>query len=156
MQANTCSVAVEKKEKLVKWYGWIVIFFICMTPVVIVLLPVLMINVNRISSLLRNSIIPEADVVEGTVTHASWTRTNDGGLVSIEGEIELISKDNKTLKCLYKKYVGQNWQQTPEFSPSNQLYLTGSFQDDGIFRIASARNVCTQQMYTTKPAVSVY
>ncbi|AEG60275.1 hypothetical protein [Desulforamulus ruminis] len=156
MEANTCFVALEKKEKLVKWYGWIVILFICMTPLVIVLLPKLMINVNRIHSLLKNSIVPETAVLEGQVTHYCWNRVNDGGLVSIEGEMTVTSKENKTVQCLYKKYVGPNWQQIPDFLPSHQLYLTGSFQDDGVFQIASARNLSTQQMYTTKPVVSVY
>jgi len=148
-------VSRRKKEKLVKWYGWIFILLICMTPLVIILLPKLMLNVNRINTLLRGSRVPEADSVTGTVNKVSWKKTYDGDLGCIEGDIEITNHKNEIIKCSFKKYVGPKFNETIDINCNDNLYLTGMFKDR-LFLIRNVQNNTNNQVYTTEPMVSVY
>ncbi|CCO07073.1 hypothetical protein [Desulforamulus hydrothermalis] len=149
------NISRKKKEKLVKWYGWIFILLICMTPLVIIVLPKLMLNVNRINTLLRESIIPEKESVNGNVNKVTWNKTYDGDLGCIEGEIEIINHENKIIKCIFKKYVGPKYNETFELNVNDNIYLTGLFKEN-VFLIRNMQNNGNNQVYTTEPMVSVY
>ncbi|MCL5779550.1 MAG: hypothetical protein M1119_01095 [Firmicutes bacterium] len=148
-------VSRRKKEKLVKWYGWIVIFIICMTPLVIILLPKLMLNVNRINTLLRESCVPETDCLTGTVNKVHWKKTNDGDIGCIEGDIEIATTSKDVVKCSFKKYVGPKFNETIAINCNDHIYLTGTFEDQ-LFLIRNIQNNTNHQVYTTEPMVSVY
>lgn len=144
-----------KKEKLVKWYGWLVLLLICMTPLVIILLPKLMINVNRINGLLRESIIPETDTLEGNVMQINLAKSNDGGLGCIEGDIEVSTLDNQLVKCSYKQYVGPNYNEMINVTEGDKVYLTGTYKDE-VFMIKMIKNISLNQEHSSEPLVSVY
>ncbi|GAB6157484.1 hypothetical protein JCM39194_06840 [Desulfotomaculum varum] len=149
------SISRRKKEKLVKWYGWIIILLICMTPLVIIVLPKLMLNVNRINTLLRESKIPEVESIYGNVRKVTWNKTYDGDLGCIEGEIEIISHENNVIKCIFKKYVGPKHNETFNVNVNDHVCLTGLFKDN-VFLIRNMQNNSNSQVYTTEPMVSVY
>lgn len=144
-----------KKEKLVKWYGWLVLLLVCMTPLVIILLPKLMINVNKINGLLRESIIPETDTLEGNVTLINLAKTNDGGLGCIEGNIEIFTLDSQLVKCSFKQYVGPNYNERINLTEGDKVCLTGTYKDE-VFMIKKIKNISLNQEYSSEPMVSVY
>ncbi|WP_018084339.1 hypothetical protein [Desulfurispora thermophila] len=148
-------VSRKEKEKLIKWYGWIFVLVICLTPLVIIILPKLMLNVNRINSLLKESCIPEKQSINGVVNRVSWHKTYDGDIGCIEGHIEIIDSHNNVIHCLFKKYVGPNFNQLININYNDNLYLTGIFKDQ-LFLIRNIKNNTNNQVYTTEPMVSVY
>ncbi|GAB6180792.1 hypothetical protein JCM14036_21110 [Desulfotomaculum defluvii] len=152
---NTNQNIIEKKEKLVKWYGWVFIFVICITPLVIVVLPKLMFNVGRINKILRESIIPNDSALSCKVIDVGWEKHIDGDLGCIEGNIEVESIDGSIVKCKFIKYVGPKHCQTYSVKYNDQILLTGSYKDD-LFLIRSLENITNKYKYTTEPQVSVY
>lgn len=114
-----------------------------------------MINVNKINGLLRESIIPDTDTLEGNVMQINLTKSNDGGLWCIEGNIEISTLDNQLVKCSFKKYVGPKYNETINLTESDYVYLTGTYKDD-VFMIKNIKNISLNQEYSTEPLVSVY
>ncbi|ABO50386.1 hypothetical protein Dred_1862 [Desulforamulus reducens MI-1] len=146
---------IERKEKLIKWYGWIVILILCMTPLVIVLLPKLMLNVGRINKILRESIVSETTKIRGDVANITWNKHADGDLGCIEGDIELQTNGHTPILCKFKKYVGPKHNQTIVVNKTDKLLLTGTYEDN-VFLIRKLENQSNQYVYTTEPQVSVY
>ncbi|MEG6522442.1 hypothetical protein [Desulfotomaculum sp. 1211_IL3151] len=145
----------QKKEKLVKWYGWIVILIICITPLVILLLPKLMLNVGRINKILRESIVPNNKTLNGKVINIAWQKHNDGDIGCIDGDIEIESVDASIVQCKFKKYVGPKFSETFQINKYDQILVNGSYQDN-IFLIRNLGNLTNQHLYTSEPQVSVY
>lgn len=143
------------KEKLIKWYGWIFILFICLTPLVIIFLPKLMLNVNRINSLLKDSRIPEKQQISGKVSKISWHKTYDGDLGCLQGHIDVIDDRGHAINCIFKKYIGPKFNQTININHLDNLTMTGTFSGD-TFLIRNIQNHTNSQTYSTEPAVSVY
>lgn len=145
----------QKKEKLVKWYGWIFILIVCITPLVIVLLPKLMLNVGRINKILRESIVPNDKTLKGKVINVVWQKHTDGDIGCIEGDIELESIDACIVQCKFKKYVGPKYNGTFKINKYDQILVNGSYQDN-VFLIRNLGNLTNQYLYTSEPQVSVY
>ncbi|SHK70733.1 hypothetical protein [Desulforamulus aeronauticus] len=149
------NVSQPKKEKLVKWYGWIIILLLCVTPLVIIILPKLMLNVGRINKILRESQIPETDSINGEVLEVQWNRIVDGDIICIEGQMLIDTKERGQINTVFRKYVGPKYNETIDVSLKDPVGLTGKYEED-IFLVRSIRNLDTKQIYDTAPLVSVY
>ncbi len=149
------NVSQPKKEKLVKWYGWIIILLLCVTPLVIIILPKLMLNVGRINKILRESQIPETDSINGEVLEVQWNRTVDGDIICIEGQVLIDTKERGQINTVFRKYVGSKYNETIDISLKDPVELTGKYEDDS-FLIRSILNLKTKEIHDTAPLVSVY
>lgn len=144
----------QKKEKLVKWYGWIFILVVCLTPLVIILLPKLMLNVGNINKMLKESIIPNDKTLNGKVVNVTWQKYTNGDIGCIEGDIELENVDASIVQCKFKKYVGPKHNETFHITKNDQILVNGSYQDN-VFLIKNLGNLTNQYLYTSEPQVSV-
>lgn len=142
------------RDKLIKWYGWIFILFLCFTPLVFVLLPVLMLNVNYFNKKLKESRIKEEMLVEGVLSKCIWSTANDNGLNFIKGELVILVA-GKEINCSYLKYTRKG-EVAPEIGTGINVIMTGSFGNDGIFKIRTIREDISLLVYTTEPSISVY
>lgn len=149
-------VGREKKEKLIKWYGWIFILVVAFTPLIILLLPLLMVNTNKINNILKLSRINEELYVEGVVRKAKWESRKEYGLDLIAGELELETPDGAGALCTFYKYVGPNNIAIPEIHENHLVGLTGQKLPDGCIAIRNIQNFSIKRSYTTEPSVSVY
>ncbi|MBO8137568.1 MAG: hypothetical protein H0Z40_05470 [Desulfotomaculum sp.] len=147
----------EKKDKLIKWYGWITIIVLCLTPLVFVLLPILMVNTSRIGKILRDSRVPEEDSLTGTVKKASWELKNEIGLDSIVGELEVEGSSNEIIRCTFLKYVGENNKKLPGIKEGDKIEAVGKLNmEENKFEIKNIRHLETGRIYTSEPALAVY
>lgn len=149
----------EEKEKLIQWYGWITIIIVCLTPIVFIFLPLLMINTSKINNMLKESRIPEEDALSGVVKKADWELENESGVLAIIGklEVEVGSNDGHSLPCSFKKYVGNKNRAIPYITHGDKLEITGRFNtDDNIFLIKNMRKKGMDYIYTSEPILSVY
>ena len=148
-------VSQPKKEKLVKWYGWIIILILCLTPLVIIILPKLMLNVGRINKILRESQIPDVDVISGEIIEIQWNRHVDGDLICIEGQMVIDTKLNGQVNTIFRKYVGPKYNETIDLVVKDQVEVRGQFKDNS-FLVRSISKLEDKQYYDTLPLVSVY
>ncbi len=151
----TFDVPREKKEKLIRWYGWITILLVAFTPFIILLLPRIMANTSRINALLKKSRISEESSVEGTLLGANWEMKVVDGLNLITGELE-VATNGSIKQCSYLKYVGFKNAVIPEIKENSPVRLTGREEPDGKFAIRCLYDLSSGKVYTTEPSVSVY
>ncbi|MBM7854866.1 hypothetical protein JOC37_001244 [Desulfohalotomaculum tongense] len=147
----------ERKDKLIKWYGWITITVLCLTPLVLILLPVLMVNTSKIGRILRESRVPGESSLVGTVKKARWELKNEIGLDSIVGELEIEKNDQEIISCTFLKYVGESNKELPEIKEGDKIEAIGKFNEqENKFAVKNIRNVSTNRIYTSEPALAVY
>lgn len=151
----------EPKDKLIKWYGWITILVLFLTPLVFILLPVLMLNTSKINRLLKESRVPETDAVEGTVKEVNIELKHEDAIFSIQGEIKLEDHQGELITCTYLKYVGKDTRIIPDINEGDKLQITGHLkaeegEEEPSLLIRNIRNVETQKVYTTEPVLSMY
>ncbi|WP_051688218.1 hypothetical protein [Desulfofalx alkaliphila] len=147
----------EEKDKLIKWYGWITILVICITPLVLVFLPLLMLNTSKINKMLKESRVPEVDWLSGRAQEVNFGLKNEDGVDSVQGEIIVQDEEGQLIKCTFLKYVGKDTKILPEIKESNLLEITGKMdKEDKVFLIRNVRVVETEKVYTTEPVLSVY
>ncbi|MTI80960.1 MAG: hypothetical protein FH758_08755 [Firmicutes bacterium] len=168
----------EKKDKMIKWYGWITIIVLCITPLVFVLLPILMVNTSRIGKILRESITPEKDYISGMVKTANWEIKNEVGMDSVFGELEIEREDNEVVQCSFLKYVGETNKNLPEIKEGDIIEAVGQINEQSEesnveeeinqekkgqqemegskFIIKNIRKKNSDKIYTSDPALAVY
>lgn len=147
--------AREKKEKLIKWYGWIPILLAAFTPLIILILPRIMVNTNRINKLLKESRVSEESFAEGCLVGAKWELKQLDGLNLISGELEVDTGDF-VKQYSFQKYVGFKNANIPEINENSRVRLTGREEPGGTFAIRNLYDLSAQRVYTTEPSVSVY
>lgn len=145
----------EKKERLIKWYGWIPILLAAFTPLIILILPRIMVNTNRINKLLKESRISEESSAEGYLVRAKWELKQLDGLNLISGELEVDTGDS-VKQCTFQKYVGFKNAVIPEVCEHSRVRLSGREESGGTFAIRNLYDLSAQRGYTTEPSVSVY
>lgn len=148
-------ISKPKKEKLVKWYGWIIIFLLCMTPLVIIILPKLMLNVGRINRMLKDSRIPVEHSLTGEIVDLAWDKNIDGDLISIECQMLIKVDQEGDIKASFRKFVGKGYQTDMLISESDHVEVAGTYKEN-IFFISSIRNLNSKNVYDSEPLVSVY
>lgn len=154
-QDATMPAIREKKERLIKWYGWIPILLAAFTPLIILILPRIMVNTNRINKILKGSRVAEEASVEGYLVRAQWEIKQLDGLNLIFGELELETGDS-VKQCSFLKYVGFKNAAIPEISENSHLRLSGREDPGGTFIVRNLYDLTEQRVYTTEPSVSVY
>lgn len=145
----------EKKEKLIKWYGWIPILLAAFTPLIILILPRIMVNTNKINNLLRESRVCEESSIEGKLRKARWEVKQVDGLNLITGELE-VETGGSIKQCSYQKYAGFKNAVVPEINENSRVRLSGRENPDGRFAVRNLYDLSAQRVYTTEPSVSVY
>ncbi|MEG6615033.1 hypothetical protein V6C27_01150 [Peptococcaceae bacterium 1198_IL3148] len=147
----------EKVHKLIKWYGWITIILLCITPLVFLLLPVLMVNTNKINGMLRESQVLEEDSLAGTVKEANWETDHDSGVHYIKGMLQIENSGGEIVECKFFKYIGPDQKVLPDILVDDNVEMTGQFKtDDNIFAVRNIRNLRNDKVYTTKPSLRMY
>lgn len=167
----TIKTPVEEKHKLIKWYGWITIIVLCLTPLVFILLPVLVVNTSRIGRMLRESRVPEEQAIRGKVLQTKWKFHPETGLHHIKGQLIILADDGNRVECSFFKYVAPNQKSTPDINAGDHLEITGQFRpweeldqegnivkqpDRKVFAIRNVRNLRNGAVYTTEPILRVY
>lgn len=145
----------QKKERLVKWHGWITILLVCLTPLVIIALPILMVNVSRIGNMLKESIISDDKTIEGKVVNLITETKYEKDIGTIYSEIIIETEDNSKVICQFKKYIGPKYDQDMKLNNNDLLTLKGTYQEER-FLIKYIINQTNKQVYTSEPAISVY
>ncbi|TYO93927.1 hypothetical protein LX24_02491 [Desulfallas thermosapovorans DSM 6562] len=147
----------EEKEKLIQWYGWITIMILCLTPIVFIFLPLLMMNTSKINNMLKESRIPEEDSLTGVVKKAVWEVENQSGVFAVAGELEVENEQGQPVLCSFKKYVGNKTKAVPYVAPGDKIAITGRFSaGDNKFLIRNLLKQDNDYIYTSEPVLSVY
>lgn len=147
----------EEKHKLIKWYGWITIILVCLTPIVFYLLPMLMLNTSKINKMLRESRIPEENSLAGTVEKVNWEAKHESGVHFIEGMLNVENDEEEIIPCKFLKYVGPEQKELPDINVGDKVEITGQLiADENKFVIRNIRKVTNGNVYTTEPALAVY
>lgn len=147
----------EQIYKLIKWYGWITIILLCVTPLVFLLLPILMVNTNKITGMLKQSKVIEEDSLTGTVKEANWEMDHDSGVHYIKGMLKIENKSGEIVESKFLKYIGPDQRVHPDILIDDNVEMTGQFKtDENIFAIRNIRNLRDYKVYTTKPSLRMY
>lgn len=147
----------EKKDKLIQWYGWITIIILCLTPLVFILLPLLMMNTSKINAMLKESRVPEDNAVTGVVKEAEWKLENECGIELVSGRFSVLNNEGDTICCTFHKYVGKNSRALPDIHEGDRLEVTGQMKSDEDTLVArNIRNLSKNVIYTSEPSLSVY
>lgn len=149
-----CLQLNEPKDKLIKWYGWIFILFLCLTPLVFILLPILMYNVGYFNKMLKNSKISQEVTLQGILLNCNLNSRNIDGLNAISGELVIISQGNR-INCSFLKYTKKG-ESVPSLESDSNVDVSGTFDREGIFKVASIVEKNSGKTYSTLPTVSVY
>lgn len=173
--ANDREISIETPQeeihKLIKWYGWITIIVLCITPLVFILLPILMMNTSKISNMLKESRIAEEQGLAGTVQQVQWEFIQETGLHYVKGQLTLLPPTDAPVECSFFKYVGPDQKLLPDIKEGDGVEMTGQFKtaedineddntaeqlDKNIFAIRNIRNLEDGAIYTSEPTLRVY
>lgn len=162
----------EEIHKLIKWYGWITIMVLCITPLVFILLPILVMNTGKIGNMIKGSRIPEEEGIAGTVQQAHWEADNEAGVHYVKGQLTILTQSSTMVECSFLKYVGPAQRLLPDIKEGDNVEMTGQFrtaenideadnnaaelQDKNIFAIRNVRKLQDGAVYTSEPTLRVY
>lgn len=159
MSQAKIQIETPKQEihKLIKWYGWITIIILCITPLVFVLLPVLMVNTNKINAMLKESRVPEDSSLSGIVNELNWETDHETGLHYVKGVLKVQESASEIIECDFFKYVGPDQKVFPDVQIGDNVEMTGQFKaDENRFAIRNIRNLSDGKVYTTEPSLRMY
>ncbi|MFZ5649312.1 MAG: hypothetical protein ACOY4I_00465 [Bacillota bacterium] len=144
----------DQIEKLIKWYGWIFILVLCLTPVVFVLLPVLMYNVSYFNRMIKSSKIPQEVSIQGYLLNCRLERKNVDGLNAITGDI-LVNSGGRQIDCSFLKYARKG-EIVPQIAPDSEVVVAGAYDEKGVLRVSAITDNKSGKLYSTMPTLSVY
>lgn len=173
MQKISIETPQEEAHKLIKWYGWITIIVLCVTPLVFILLPILVMNTSRIGKMIRESRVSEEEGIAGTLTEAQWEFNTETGLHHVKGQLTLLPATGEAIKCSFLKYVAPNQDLLPAIKVGDAVEITGQYKpladlidatgdtpteptNEKIFAIKNMRNLADGTIYTSEPILRVY